>query len=116
MADAVARLAALEPERPLILDGLVFGSLDPAGLARVRAPVVAMIHHPLALESGLTDDRRAHLHRTERDNLGSRAMSSCRARTRSDPRPTTACPAAGSPSRGPEPTAPPALLPRPRRR
>jgi glycosyltransferase involved in cell wall biosynthesis len=70
MADAVARLAALEPDRPLILDGLVFGSLDPAGLAQVRAPVVAMIHHPLALESGLTADRRAHLHRTERANLG----------------------------------------------
>lgn len=69
MADAVARLAALEPDRPLILDGLVFGSIDTAGLARVRAPVVAMIHHPLAAESGLADGRRAHLFRTERDNL-----------------------------------------------
>ncbi|MCU0856461.1 MAG: glycosyltransferase family 4 protein, partial [Rhodobacteraceae bacterium] len=36
---------------------------------RVRAPIVAMIHHPLALESGLTDARRDHLFRTERDNL-----------------------------------------------
>jgi glycosyltransferase involved in cell wall biosynthesis len=69
MADAVAQLAALDPARPLILDGLVFGSIDTAGLATVRAPIVAMIHHPLAHESALTDDRRAHLFRTERDNL-----------------------------------------------
>ena len=69
MADAVARLAALEPERPLILDGLVFGSIDTSGLATVRAPIVAMIHHPLAHESALTEARRAHLYRTERDNL-----------------------------------------------
>lgn len=69
MAHAVATLAALDPARALILDGLVFGSIDTAGLAQVRAPIVAMIHHPLALESGLTDTRRAHLFRTERDNL-----------------------------------------------
>lgn len=69
MAAAVAALADLPPDRPLILDGLVFGSIDSAGLARVRAPVVAMIHHPLALESGLTPERRDHLFRTERDNL-----------------------------------------------
>jgi glycosyltransferase involved in cell wall biosynthesis len=69
MADAVERLCALAPAGPLILDGLVFGSIDTAGLARVRAPIVAMIHHPLALESGLTEARRAHLYQTERDNL-----------------------------------------------
>ncbi|SFE80317.1 glycosyltransferase family 4 protein [Roseivivax sediminis] len=67
--DAVAQLAAIEPARPVILDGLVFGSLDTAGLARVRAPIVAMIHHPLALESGLDPPRAEHLYRTERNNL-----------------------------------------------
>ncbi len=69
MADAIARLAALPPERALILDGLVSGAIDTEGLARVRAPVVGMVHHPLALESGLDEARRAHLFRTERDNL-----------------------------------------------
>ncbi|WP_199260535.1 glycosyltransferase family 4 protein [Paracoccus binzhouensis] len=67
MAAAVAALAA--EDRPLIIDGLVFGAIDTAGLARVRAPVVAMIHHPLAMETGLDPARRAHLYRTERDNL-----------------------------------------------
>ncbi|TYR33242.1 glycosyltransferase family 4 protein [Mesorhizobium microcysteis] len=69
MVHAVEQLAALEPERALILDGLVYGSIDTAGLARVKAPIVAMIHHPLALESGLTAERADHLFRTERDNL-----------------------------------------------
>ena len=69
MADAARQLEALPPYRPLILDGLVFGSVDTAALARVRAPVVAMIHHPLARESGLDPARAEHLYRTERDNL-----------------------------------------------
>lgn len=69
MAAAIEALVAIAPDRPLILDGLVFGAIDPAGLARVRAPVVAMLHHPLALESGLDAARRDHLFRTERDNL-----------------------------------------------
>lgn len=69
MAAAIAQLSAVRPDRPLILDGLVFGAIDTAGLAQVRAPIVAMIHHPLALESGLDPARRDHLFRTERDNL-----------------------------------------------
>jgi glycosyltransferase involved in cell wall biosynthesis len=69
MADALSQMQAVEPDRPLIVDGLVFGSVETRGLARVRAPIVAMIHHPLAHESGLTPERRAHLFATERDNL-----------------------------------------------
>jgi glycosyltransferase involved in cell wall biosynthesis len=69
MAEAAEQLTAIAPDRPLILDGLVFGSIDTDVLARVRAPVVAMIHHPLAHESGLDPARRDHLFRTERDNL-----------------------------------------------
>ncbi|MDQ1901585.1 glycosyltransferase family 4 protein [Paracoccus sp. WLY502] len=68
-AAAVAALAEVPPDRPLILDGLVFGAIDTAGLAQVRAPLVAMIHHPLALETGLSPARRDQLFRTERDNL-----------------------------------------------
>jgi glycosyltransferase involved in cell wall biosynthesis len=69
MADAVESLIAVAPSRPLILDGLVFGAIETDGLAGVTAPVIAMIHHPLALESGLSEARRNHLYRTERDNL-----------------------------------------------
>lgn len=69
MADAAARLTALPADRPLILDGLVFGSINTQILSRVQAPVVAMVHHPLAHETGLEVQQRDHLFRTERDNL-----------------------------------------------
>lgn len=69
MTAAIKALVSVAPDRVLILDGLVFGAIDTAGLARVGAPVVAMLHHPLALESGLDAARRDHLFRTERDNL-----------------------------------------------
>lgn len=61
--------ATLPPDLPVIVDGFVMGALEPAEFARLRAPVVAMIHHPLALETGLTPDRAAWLRRTERTNL-----------------------------------------------
>jgi glycosyltransferase involved in cell wall biosynthesis len=69
MAASVAALAALPPDLPLILDGLVYGSIDTAGLAQVRAPLVAMIHHPLGLETGLAPARAAELLAREAANL-----------------------------------------------
>jgi glycosyltransferase involved in cell wall biosynthesis len=69
MAQAVARLAALPAGVPLILDGLVYGAIDTAGLAEVRAPLVAMIHHPLGLETGLPPDRARMLLAREAANL-----------------------------------------------
>ena len=69
MARAVAELAALPPDQPVILDGLVYGSIDTTGLATVKAPLVAMIHHPLGLETGLSPARAAELLRLEAANL-----------------------------------------------
>jgi len=69
MEDAINRLCAVEPARALILDGFISGAADTAGLARVRAPMVAMVHHPLALEQGLGAARRAQLFASERANL-----------------------------------------------
>ncbi|MDP5308191.1 glycosyltransferase family 4 protein [Paracoccus spongiarum] len=69
MADTVAALQGVDPGRVLILDGFLSGAVETGGLQGVRAPMVAMVHHPLALESGLAADRRAHLFATERANL-----------------------------------------------
>ena len=69
MATAVEALTALPQDRALILDGLIYGSIDTDGLSRVTAPIVAMIHHPLAKETGLTQARQDHLFQTEKDNL-----------------------------------------------
>lgn len=65
MEATLQALRAVPPWRPIILDGLVFGAIDPQGLAQVRAPVIAMIHHPLGLETGLSKARAAYLLRNE---------------------------------------------------
>jgi hypothetical protein len=69
MAAAAAQLAAVPPDTPIILDGLVYGGIDTAGLATVRAPLVAMIHHPVGLETGLPRETAAHLLQREAANL-----------------------------------------------
>lgn len=69
MADAIAQLQGLEPDRAVILDGFVSATLDTDALAGLHVPSVAMVHHPLALETGLDAARREHLYRLERANL-----------------------------------------------
>lgn len=64
-----ALLQAVPADQAIIIDGLVFGALDPARLARVSAPMVAMVHHPLGLETGLAPDLAAYLMRNEADAL-----------------------------------------------
>jgi glycosyltransferase involved in cell wall biosynthesis len=69
MATTVAQLAAVAPGLPIILDGLVYGGIDTAGLASVQAPLVAMIHHPVGLETGLPPETAAMLLAREAANL-----------------------------------------------
>lgn len=69
MAAAITAMAALPPDMPLIIDGLVFGSIDTAGLRTINAPIIAMIHHPLGLETGLSRAQSQFLLQREADNL-----------------------------------------------
>ncbi|MDW3224720.1 MAG: glycosyltransferase family 4 protein [Paracoccaceae bacterium] len=69
MMTALKALYAVPDHLPIILDGLVFGAIDPVGLARVKAPIIAMIHHPLGTETGLTPERAAFLRANEAANL-----------------------------------------------
>ena len=69
MSAALTQLTDVPSDMPLIVDGLAFGALDPEGVAELRAPLVPLVHHPLAEESGLAETRRAHLYETERRNL-----------------------------------------------
>ncbi len=68
-AELSRALDALPAGKPLILDGLVFGSMDTETLARQTRPVVAMLHHPLGLEAGLPPARAATLIDRETANL-----------------------------------------------
>lgn len=69
MAVALAALRALPEGRPVIIDGLAFGALDTGALATLRAPLIAMIHHPLGLETGLAPETARNLLRQEAGNL-----------------------------------------------
>jgi glycosyltransferase involved in cell wall biosynthesis len=52
-ANALATLSAVPNGCPIILDGLAFGALPEAGALRSRTPLIALVHQPCALESGL---------------------------------------------------------------
>ena len=69
MDTAFAQLGHIPDDCPVIIDGLAFGAMDPARVAHVRAPIVALVHHPLACENGLDAARAQELHQSERANL-----------------------------------------------
>lgn len=55
--------------RVLLIDGLAYGALPPELIGEVARPIVALVHHPLALESGLDANRRAELMASEASAL-----------------------------------------------
>ena len=69
MSEAAQLLYSVPRDTPLVIDGLALGALEPALVAEIAAPVIALIHHPLAHEGRLDDARREYLHATERANL-----------------------------------------------
>jgi glycosyltransferase involved in cell wall biosynthesis len=69
-AAACAWLLALRPGRPIVIDGLAFGALpDAAKALSAGHSLVALVHHPLALETGLSAADSAHLRASERSAL-----------------------------------------------
>jgi glycosyltransferase involved in cell wall biosynthesis len=69
-AEAASALAAIADGEVTIIDGLALGALpDEATAHASRLPIVALVHHPLALETGLTADQAARLEASERRAL-----------------------------------------------
>ena len=67
---AEERLSDIPRDRPIVIDGLAFGVLpDLAIKLRTHHPLVALVHHPLALESGLSAAQIVKLHESERAAL-----------------------------------------------
>ncbi len=62
-------LRTLPATTVLLIDGLAFGVLPREILASLRCPIVALVHHPLALETGLDAARQAALAASERQAL-----------------------------------------------
>ncbi|KAB0267358.1 glycosyltransferase family 4 protein [Microvirga brassicacearum] len=69
--DETLRLINSLPEGTVVLfDGLAYGALPPDVVARIDRPVVALIHHPLGLETGLSAVEAARLVENEKAALG----------------------------------------------
>jgi len=74
LAAAQARLQSVPENDPIIIDGLAFGVLpDVAVKLYEHHRVVALVHHPLALEWGLSAQQAMLLHESERVALKSAA-------------------------------------------
>jgi glycosyltransferase involved in cell wall biosynthesis len=67
-AKALAILSAVPAGCPTVLDGLAFGALPEAGA--LRAPLVALVHQPLALDPGLDTTQADTFRESERAALG----------------------------------------------
>src|SRR3954470_21232771 len=69
-AAAVAHLADVPKGRPIVIDGLALGVLpEAAERLSVTHPLIAMVHHPLALETGTTPENAKLLEASERAAL-----------------------------------------------
>jgi glycosyltransferase involved in cell wall biosynthesis len=69
LAETEAVIAALPDNQVLFIDGLAYGAMGFDLVNRIRQPIVALCHHPLALESGLSEARQAQLKLSERNAL-----------------------------------------------
>ena len=67
---ALIKILEIPAGRAIIVDGLALGVL-PEGAAQLagRNPVLALVHHPLALEAGLSSEQADALRRSERAAL-----------------------------------------------
>ena len=70
LAVAASLLLGQEAGVPMLLDGLALGVLpDLVPLMAERHPIIGLVHHPLALESGLGPDQVAALQASEKNSL-----------------------------------------------
>jgi glycosyltransferase involved in cell wall biosynthesis len=64
------KLAAVPQGYPIVVDGLAFGVLPEAARElHERNPLIALVHHPLALETGLSEADAQALHKSESEAL-----------------------------------------------
>lgn len=70
LAKAGEMLAAADAKAPIVVDGLAFGVMDEAA-AKLGASrtLIALVHHPLAWESGIAKDEATRLLASERKAL-----------------------------------------------
>jgi glycosyltransferase involved in cell wall biosynthesis len=60
-----AAFASLPKECALMVDGLAYGAMPAEIVRHARCPIVALVHHPLCLETGLSAARQKQLRESE---------------------------------------------------
>lgn len=65
LAATAAAFAHVPRSAVLLIDGLAYGAMPAALIAAIRQPVVALVHHPLAYETGVKPDRAKALAASE---------------------------------------------------
>jgi glycosyltransferase involved in cell wall biosynthesis len=69
LAESGRRLATAPAKAVLLIDGLAFGAMPADVIRRAKVPIVALVHHPLCLEAGLTQGRQRELQALEQGAL-----------------------------------------------
>ncbi|WP_046864174.1 glycosyltransferase family 4 protein [Microvirga massiliensis] len=69
LAETLDRIRETPPDAVLLVDGLAFGAMPADLVARFSRPIVALVHHPLGFENGLSAMRREALLASERAAL-----------------------------------------------
>lgn len=69
LADTARAFSDFEPGALVVVDGLALGAMPKEVVGALRARLIALVHHPLAFETGLSLERVDYLHRTEREAL-----------------------------------------------
>ena len=65
LAETGRLLASVPPHTVLLIDGLAYGAMPAEIVRRLAAPVVALVHHPLCLEAGVSEPRQRTLRASE---------------------------------------------------
>ncbi|CAN1514604.1 RfaG Glycosyltransferase [Rhabdaerophilaceae bacterium] len=65
LADTAAIVNSLPDECILLIDGLAYGAMPETLIRSFRQRIVALCHHPLALENGIAPERAIALHASE---------------------------------------------------
>lgn len=73
MAQALRLLESVAPSDVILADGLAWGAISPERARNLRAPVVALCHHPLGLEAGLSEAQSRAFIENERRILAASA-------------------------------------------
>ena len=71
-ADLTAAVASLTKDRGtavVMIDGLAYGALPAACIKAIGAPIIGLVHHPLAYEAGLSEITQKVLHASEKTAL-----------------------------------------------